>query len=121
MRGPAISLVFLVLVLYLVRSPRTRNPVAATPERSTVRCWIRPGQPSRARQCKLQNPVSHYTQTAKTDNQGNFEFVNIPYNNYHLSATASGFQSAAQDVDVRSPLPVEVKIGLKHRRGHTQP
>jgi len=61
---------------------------------------------------EIQNPVSHYNQTTKTDNQGNFSFPNIPYNNYHLSATASGFQNGGQDVDVRSPLPLDVKINL---------
>src|SRR5665213_2772641 len=62
---------------------------------------------------QIENPVSHYDQTAMTDSQGNFQFVNIPYNNYHLSASASGFQSGASDVEVRSPLPLDVKIGLK--------
>jgi len=62
---------------------------------------------------QIENPVSHYNQTAKTDNQGSFAFVNIPYNNYHVLVAASGFQSAGQDVDVRSPLPLDVKVGLK--------
>jgi hypothetical protein len=61
---------------------------------------------------EIENPVSHYTQTAQTDAQGNFELKNVPYNNYHLSANASGFQAAKQDVDVRSPIPVPVKISL---------
>jgi len=62
---------------------------------------------------QIENPVSHYNQSAKTDNQGNFAFVNIPYNNYHVSASASGFQNASQDIDVRSPLPQEMKIALQ--------
>ena len=62
---------------------------------------------------EIQNPVSRYDKTIKTDTQGNFEFDNIPYNNYHLSARRTGFQSAEQDVDVRSPMPVEVKFTLK--------
>jgi len=61
---------------------------------------------------EIENPVSHYTQTAQTDAQGNFELKNVPYNNYHLTANASGFQAAKQDVDVRSPIPVPVKISL---------
>jgi Carboxypeptidase regulatory-like domain/TonB-dependent Receptor Plug Domain len=61
---------------------------------------------------QIENPVSHYNQTAKTDNQGNFEFDNVPYNNYHVTVAASGFQNAARDVDLRSPLPLDVKIGL---------
>jgi hypothetical protein len=61
---------------------------------------------------EIENPVSHYSQAAKTDSQGAFEFFNVPFNNYHLSVTASGFQNGAKDVDVRSPLPLDVKIGL---------
>ena len=60
----------------------------------------------------IQNPVSHYTRSATSDSQGKFEFSNIPYNNYHLTATAAGFQAGTQDVDVRSALPVELKVSL---------
>ncbi len=61
---------------------------------------------------EIQNPVSHYDQTTKTDTQGSFTFSNVPFNPYHLSASASGFQSGAQDIDVRSAIPTEVKINL---------
>jgi hypothetical protein len=61
---------------------------------------------------QIENPVSHYTQTAQTDDQGSFELKNVPYNNYHLSVNAAGFQAGKQDVDVRSPIPVPVKISL---------
>ncbi len=62
---------------------------------------------------EVQNPVSHYNQTTQTNAQGNFEFDNIPYNNYHTTAAASGFQTFEQDVNVRSPVPFELKIALK--------
>jgi len=62
---------------------------------------------------EIQNPVSHYDQTVKTDNQGNFTFNNVPYNNYHITVSATGFQGAAQDVDVRTAVPLEVKFTLK--------
>lgn len=62
---------------------------------------------------EIKNPVSHYDQTAKTDAQGNFVFNNVPFNNYHATAKVSGFQSAEQDVDLRSPVPVELKFSLK--------
>jgi hypothetical protein len=61
---------------------------------------------------EIQNPVSGYDRSTTTDGQGNFELDNVPYNNYHLSATASGFQGGQQDVNVRSPLPVEVKFAM---------
>jgi hypothetical protein len=62
---------------------------------------------------EIQNPVSRYDKTAQSDAMGKFELDNIPYNNYHLSATASGFQGAEQDVNVRSPVPVDVKIAMQ--------
>ena len=62
---------------------------------------------------QIQNPVSHYTQSTQTDDRGTFQFTNIPYNNYHATAAASGFQSGDQDVDVRSSIAVELKIALK--------
>jgi len=62
---------------------------------------------------EIQNPVSRYTQTVQTNNQGKFEFDNIPFNNYHVSSAVSGFETGTQDVDVRSPVPVEIKISLK--------
>ena len=62
---------------------------------------------------EIQNPVSHYTRSALTDGLGNFEFVNIPFNNYHASAVAAGFQSTEQDLDLRSPIPFELKFSLK--------
>ena len=37
------------------------------------------------------NPVSHYQQSVNTDAQGAFEFDNVPFNNYHMTATAAGF------------------------------
>jgi hypothetical protein len=61
----------------------------------------------------LQNPVSHFSQSVTTDDQGKFQFDNIPYNNYHLTAAAAGFQTGDEDLDVRTPLPVEVKMTLK--------
>src|SRR5208282_5517106 len=59
------------------------------------------------------NPVSHYQESAVTDGQGAFEFDNVPYNNYHLTAAAGGFQTASQDVNLRSAIPMELKISLE--------
>ena len=50
---------------------------------------------------EIQNPVSHYQQSVLTNAQGNFEFDNIPYNNYHASATSK--QSAASYSIPRAP------------------
>ena len=61
----------------------------------------------------VENPVSGYLRTAKTDSTGRFQFSNLPFNPYHLTATATGFGGVAQDADVRSAIPVNVAITLK--------
>jgi hypothetical protein len=59
------------------------------------------------------NPVSGYMRSTVTDSQGKFEFGNLPFNSYHLNTTAPNFEPAAEDVDVRSPIPVERKVTLQ--------
>jgi len=61
----------------------------------------------------IQNPVSHYVRSVVTDANGQFQLDNVPDNNYHLTATATGFQLHVQDIDVRSAVPLELKITLK--------
>ena len=58
------------------------------------------------------NPVSGYQRTTTTGANGEFQFPNLPFNPYHLTAKAPGFGEVAQDADVRSPIPVEVKVAL---------
>jgi len=61
---------------------------------------------------EIHNPVSHFDRSTTTDNAGNFSFVNVPFNPYHMTVTAAGFNQTAQDVEVRSVVPVSVKITL---------
>src|ERR1700687_1110552 len=61
----------------------------------------------------VQNPVSGYSRTTVTDAAGHFQFTNLPLNSYHLTATAAGFGSVAQDANVSSPIPVNLKIALQ--------
>jgi hypothetical protein len=60
----------------------------------------------------IDNPVSQYSRTAKTDVAGSFRFPNVPFNPYHLTVNATGFASMAQDVAVRSIVPVTVNVKL---------
>jgi len=62
---------------------------------------------------EIHNPVSEYDRTTTTDSSGNFAFPNVPFNPYHLSVTATGFAPDSQDVDVRSTVPLNVKISLE--------
>jgi Carboxypeptidase regulatory-like domain/TonB-dependent Receptor Plug Domain len=61
----------------------------------------------------IENPVSKYERTVTTDKIGHFQFPNIPFNNYHLTVTATGFSGAAQDVAVNSVVPVRADVALK--------
>ncbi len=60
----------------------------------------------------IHNPVSGYDRSTTTDSTGSFTFSNIPLNPYHLSVEAKGFGPFAQDVDVRSSVPVPVNVAL---------
>src|ERR1700756_2431560 len=62
---------------------------------------------------EIHNPVSQFQRTTTTDGSGKFTIPNVPFNNYHLSVKGTGFASFAQDVDVRSVVPVNVTAKLK--------
>ncbi|WP_260704124.1 TonB-dependent receptor [Edaphobacter flagellatus] len=61
----------------------------------------------------IQNVVSGYRREAQTDRAGSYQFTNLPLNPYHLQVSSTGFASYAQDVDVRSFVPITLTIGLK--------
>ena len=60
----------------------------------------------------IHDPVSEYERSTTTDSAGSFSFPNVPFNPYHMSVTAKGFGPYAQDIDVRSSVPLSVKINL---------
>jgi carboxypeptidase family protein len=61
---------------------------------------------------EIHNPVSHFDQSTATGAQGEFRFVNVPFNPYHLSVKVKGFQEYSQDVDVRSAVPTSIEVTL---------
>ena len=75
---------------------------------------------------EIHNPVCQFSRSATTDGEGRFSVTNIPFNPYHLSATATGFATYSQDVDVRSAVPLNLKVALpiaglrpkRYRRTH---
>jgi Carboxypeptidase regulatory-like domain/TonB-dependent Receptor Plug Domain len=93
----------------------SENPQASGGTSGTVRGLV--ADPSGAAipgaTVTMQNRVSHYNQTASSDSQGKFQFVNVPFNNYHVSVSASGFAAGEQDVNVRSPIPIEANVTLQ--------
>jgi hypothetical protein len=59
---------------------------------------------------EIHNPVSAFERTVTTDSLGKFNIPNVPFNPYHLTVTGPDFAPYAQDVDVRSIVPVNVSI-----------
>jgi hypothetical protein len=62
---------------------------------------------------EIHNPVSGFDRSAVTDSSGSFSFTNIPYNPYHMTVEAKGFNSYVQDVEVRSGVPLTLSISMK--------
>ena len=61
---------------------------------------------------QINNPVSRFNRSVTTDSSGKFAFSNVPFNPYHLSVNGSGFAPYAQDIEVRSNVPLDLKINL---------
>ena len=61
----------------------------------------------------IDNLVSAYSRTVVTDKTGRYQFTNLPLNPYHLTINATGFATSAQDVDVRSTVPVTISVALQ--------
>jgi len=62
---------------------------------------------------EIHNPVSQFDRSTTTDKSGNFSIPNVPFNPYHMTVAATGFGQTTQDVDVRSVVPVNLKVNLK--------
>ncbi len=60
----------------------------------------------------IENPVSAYARSQKTDGGGHYSFTNLPFNPYHLTVVMNGFVSFVRDVDVRSAVHVSLNVGL---------
>ena len=62
---------------------------------------------------KIHNPVSGFDRSAITDASGQFSFINVPFNPYHLTVTVKGFSTFVQDVELRSVLPTTLSITMR--------
>jgi hypothetical protein len=60
----------------------------------------------------IQNTVSGFDHSMKSDATGGFAFSNVPFGSYHMAVTATGFASDATDVNLRSAVPVDLKLQL---------
>ncbi len=62
---------------------------------------------------EIHNAVSGYDRKTTTDSKGNFSFLNVPFNPYHMTVKGAGFAPYAQDVELRSVVPVSVNVSLE--------
>jgi outer membrane cobalamin receptor len=60
----------------------------------------------------LANRITGYRREVESDSDGRARFRNVPPNQYHLEAGASGFTSFTRDVAVRSTVPLTVRAQL---------
>lgn len=105
--------VFSSLLLSLAALPAAASaPAVASAGTVQGRVDDGAGQVVKGAAVRLQNKVSGYLATATTDANGRFTFFNVPFNNYHLEAGASGFTAAHRNLEVRSNLPVEADLSL---------
>jgi hypothetical protein len=68
---------------------------------------------------KLSNPVSGYSQSATSDAQGHFQFVNVPFHGYTLSATTPGFQPYSKPINIASPIAVTASVTMNVATSNT--
>lgn len=60
----------------------------------------------------ISNPVSGFSRTATADSAGHYTFTNLPFNRYHVEASATGFSGATNDAQVRSGSTVQLDLKL---------
>jgi outer membrane receptor protein involved in Fe transport len=60
----------------------------------------------------IANPITGYTRTVNTGADGAFRFNDVPPNSYQISVSASGFNTAEQNIVVRTSVPIRLDIPL---------
>ncbi len=61
----------------------------------------------------VKNPVTGYSQEAKSGTDGTFRLTNLPPNQYLFSAVAEGFAVFSRNLTVRGALPMELPVKLE--------
>lgn len=61
---------------------------------------------------KLTNSITKYDQTVVTDSQGNYQFIDIPFNHYTITVQANSFNQSVKDISVESNLTQQIDLQL---------
>lgn len=67
----------------------------------------------------LSNPSSGLDRTTASDPLGQFVFANVPFNPYRVTASAQGFASMSEAIEIRSVVGVNLKMVLQIAGGAT--
>ena len=62
---------------------------------------------------QLRNDITGFKSDAATGDDGTFQFYNVPYNPYELHVELQGFKTAHLPIEVRSAIPVELRVPLE--------
>ena len=62
---------------------------------------------------EIENKVTGYDRTYKTDETGAFRALDVPPNSYHITVTAPGFQPSVRDVPVQTSVPINLAVKLE--------
>lgn len=62
---------------------------------------------------RLSNVASGLHRSATTDDTGQFDIGNVPFNNYKVSVTAAGFAPTSQNIVVRTIVPTTLNLVMQ--------
>ncbi len=62
---------------------------------------------------RITSPMSGLDRSVTSDETGQFEIANVPFNNYQVKVGAAGFASFSQSLSVRSSVASNVKVVLQ--------
>lgn len=62
---------------------------------------------------EIRNPLTGYQRSVATAADGSFRLPNVPPNTYHVQVQASGFAAYDQDIQVRSAVPLSLRIAMQ--------
>jgi hypothetical protein len=101
-----------VLVPLLISIPTLAHVTNAASGSLTGRLADEQGRPIAGAQVTLANPGQGFRRQLRTDPQGRFRFLNLPFNGYHLEAEEPGLAGLHQDVELRASLPLDLNLVL---------
>jgi hypothetical protein len=108
------AIMFVTVTIYTGLAGAGGRPLAQTAGAGTVEGIVSDssGAVIAGANVHIENSATGYKHDTTTDETGAFKFMNVPQNNYQLSISATGFGAVRQGVEVRSAVPIDLKVAL---------